>query len=198
MNNKFKLVNFTIVAALACTFASCATIIGGNQPTDKTTGSSVGPATIGSGDQTLQNDRFSALTVTGDLNANKITIVNDLNIESNATLNKVTVRDDTIIKGNLTITSCTFKDSTIIGNNIDSIDSYFGNGITFGGTQLTLKARSKVIGDIRSNSKLPATIIIDKSVVKGNISFAQNNGKVILQNGGKLKGQVNNGRLINQ
>jgi cytoskeletal protein CcmA (bactofilin family) len=158
----------------------------------------VGPATIGSGDQTLENSKYSALTVGGDLTATQITVINDLQIESDASLTQVTVRDDSNIKGNLNATKCTFKDLTTVGGNISSIDTYFGNGITFSGGSLMLSSRSKVIGNIISNSAKPATIIIDKSTVKGNIQFAAAGGKVILQNKGKLTGQVSNGQIINE
>lgn len=193
-----KIANILLLTILAILATSCGTIIGGNQPTDRSSGSGTGPATIGSGDQSLQNDKFSALTINGDLNANRITIVNDLNIESNASLKNVTVRDDTSIKGSLEAISCTFKDSVTIGTNITSTDSYFGNGINFGGNKLQLTARSKIIGNIISSANTPVMVIIDKSTVKGNISFTKAGGQVILQNGGKLKGQVTNGQLINK
>lgn len=199
-----KIKHYLIIALGLTSLVACGTISGSGDDNSQSANNNnkslwyVAPATISSGDQTLQNGKYSALTVGGDLTATQITIVNDLQIESDASLTQVTVRDDSNIKGNLNATKCTFKDLTTVGGNISSIDTYFGNGIVFNGGSLMLSSRSKVIGNIISKSTKPATVIIDKSTVKGNVQFTVAGGKVILQNKGKLTGQVTNGQIINQ
>ncbi len=178
--------------------SSCATIIGGNTPTDKTTGTHYGPATIADGDTTLDSNRYSALTIRGNLTSTKLVISDDLKIESNATLTKVRVKDDTEIGGNLIAEDCTFEDTSKLGGNGNIKDSFFGNGLDFAGSQLELTERSKVIGNINSTNPNGATIIIDRSTVRGNISFAKESGTVIIRNKGNLKGQVINGTLKNE
>ena len=175
--------------------SGCATIIGGFSSTAEASGDHMGPATISESSVTLQNDKFEALTSESDLNASKLVIGEDLNVKGNANLTKVTVTNNTNIGGSLTSNDSTFKGSAKIIGNISTGDSYFAKGIEFAGTSLQLSNSSKVIGQIISSNPQAVTIIIDHSEVKGNIGFANSASKVILRNGGELKGTLLNGKL---
>lgn len=187
-----------MILSSATIISSCATIIGGSSSTAEASGDGMGPATISDTSVNLQNDKFTALTIKGNLSATKLVIANDLFVESNATLTKVTVKDDTTINGALNATSCTFKDSVKINENSVVTNSYFGGSIEFGGTSLELLKGSKVIGGIISNNKNPVTIVVDHSQIRGDIGFANSNSIVIIKNGGKITGNLINGTLQKQ
>ncbi|MDD3267183.1 MAG: hypothetical protein PHC75_08425, partial [Burkholderiales bacterium] len=64
----------SVVIASTLMIASCSTIIGGFAPTSKSAGG-IGPATIGSGDTVLSNDKFEALSIeSGNLTINSVLI----------------------------------------------------------------------------------------------------------------------------
>lgn len=193
MNKKnFQLLCCGLLSAILLN--ACATIIGGDESTAEASGNRMGPATIASGDTALQNDKFSALTVLGQFNGNKLVIAHDLRIESNAYLTKVTVRGNTAIKGNLSCLKADFQNGIMVGGNITAQDSEFESGIRFNGRQLELTDSSKVYGAIiNTNPTTPGLIIIDHSKVRGNIEFAAPNSQVILRNKGSFKGEIVNG-----
>ena len=193
-----KIYKTLMILSSATIISSCATIIGGSSSTAEASGDGMGPATISDTSVNLQNDKFTALTIKGNLSATKLVIANDLFVESNATLTKVTVKDDTTINGALNATSCTFKDSVKINENSVVTNSYFGGSIEFGGTSLELLKGSKVIGGIISNNKNPVTIVVDHSQIRGDIGFANSNSIVIIKNGGKITGNLINGTLQKQ
>lgn len=193
-----KIYKTLMILSSATIISSCATIIGGSSSTAEASGDGMGPATISDTSVNLQNDKFTALTIKGNLSATKLVIANDLFVESNATLTKVTVKDDTTINGALNATSCTFKDSVKINENSVVTNSYFGGSIEFGGTSLELLKGSKVIGGIISNNKNPVTIVVDQSQIRGDIGFANSNSIVIIKNGGKITGNLINGTLQKQ
>lgn len=175
--------------------SGCATIIGGFSSTAEASGDGMGPATLSESNTTLQNDKFEALTIGANLTASKLVIGADLNVHGTANLTKVTVRDDSIVGGDLICDDVTFKSSVNVHGNLTSSDSYFGEGIEFAGRTLQLSNGSKVVGEIIISNSQPVTVIIDHSVVKGNIGFANAASRVILRNGGALKGNLLNGKL---
>ena len=183
---------------LLTNLAGCATIIGGNKSTAEASGDGVGPATISDGSISLQNDKLSSLTIGGDLNASKLTIINSLSVESSAFLSKFTVRKTTTIGANLTALRSDFYQLATVGGNVSAVDSYFGAGITFAGSLAELKSGSKVVGNVLNTSATPTQLIIDHSEVKGSVAFAVSGGQVIVRNHGKLTGSVTNGSLVSQ
>ena len=189
--------SLTLIGLLisALLLSGCATIIGGFSSTAEASGDGMGPATLSESNTTLQNDKFEALTIGANLTASKLIIGEDLNVRGTANLTKVTVRDDSIVGGDLICDDVTFKSSVNVHGNITSSDSYFGEGIEFAGRTLQLSNGSKVVGEIISSNTQAVTLIIDHSVVKGNIGFANAASRVILRNGGELKGNLLNGKL---
>lgn len=189
--------SLTLISLLisALLLSGCATIIGGVSSTAEASGDGMGPATLSESNTTLQNDKFEALTIGANLTASKLIIDEDLNVRGTANLTKVTVRDDSIVGGDLICDDVTFKSSVNVHGNITSSDSYFGEGIEFAGRTLQLSNGSKVVGEIISSNTQTVTLIIDHSVVKGNIGFANAASRVILRNGGELKGNLLNGKL---
>jgi cytoskeletal protein CcmA (bactofilin family)/uncharacterized protein YceK len=189
--------SLTLISLLisALLLSGCATIIGGFSSTAEASGDGMGPATLSESNTTLQNDKFEALTIGANLTASKLIIDEDLNVRGTANLTKVTVRDDSIVGGDLICDDVTFKSSVNVHGNITSSDSYFGEGIEFAGRTLQLSNGSKVVGEIISSNTQTVTLIIDHSVVKGNIGFANAASRVILRNGGELKGNLLNGKL---
>lgn len=194
MKNKLTLLcSATFVSLL---ISGCATIIGGFASTAKTSGNGMGPATISEGDTTLQNDKFTSLSVyNGNLNIDHFLIANELHTTGNVSALKLTVKKTSSIGGFLQATDSSFYDSCKVSNNVIVNDSYFGTNIEFGGTNMELTNRSKVVGNIISTNPKPVTIIIDRSLVKGDIGFANSNSTVIIQNKGHVKGKVLNGKV---
>lgn len=191
-----KLIRISLVVATAMVTISCSTVIGGFTSTAKSSGNGMGPATIAKGDTTLHNDKMSALTViNGNLTINQFVIKNQLNVSGNVTASKLSSDGVTNISGSLGATSSSFDGLCSVGNNATIANSYFGSNIEFAGTNLQLTDRSKVVGNIINTSRTPVTIIIDRSLVKGDIGFANSNSTVILQNRGHLKGKVINGKV---
>lgn len=180
--------------ALLILLNGCATVIGGDVSTAKSSGS-IGPATIADSDATLQNDKIASLTVAGKLNAKKVAIDQNLIVRDSAILNDVDVRGDSSIGGNLTALSSTFDNLTKVGGNLVSDDSYFGNNLEFGGVNLQLVHKSIVTGNVLSTSREPTTIIIDRSTIRGDITFTNPSGVIIIRNRGVFKGEVINGVL---
>lgn len=195
MNNVRHLLMMLSCSAL---LYGCATIIGGSASTAEASGDNMGPATISDTSVTLQNDKFSALTINGTLTATNITVGNDLLVESNAILTKVTIKDDSIIKGQLNATNCSFKDDVKIFGNGQLSNSYLGGNLEFGGTKLDLSKSSKIIGGIISSNSLPVTITLDHSQIRGDVGFANSNSVLIIKNGGKFTGKLINGNLEKQ
>lgn len=178
------------------TIMGCSTIIGGFTSTSRSSGSGMGPATIGYGDMTLSKDKFQALTIeSGNLTVSDFTIKTKLNVDGNVSADHLTVNGNTIISNSLIAANSSFMGNCTATQNINSSKSYFAKNIEFGGTSLILEKRSKVIGDIISTSNQPVTIIIDHSLVKGIIGFVNPNSKVIIQNKGHLVGRVFNGTV---
>lgn len=192
---KLNIKNLTVAAALTLSLSSCATILGGNKSTAEASGDGVGPATISDGSQVLNNDKFEALTIGGSFTGSRLTVMKNMNIESDAILTKVTVKDDSVVGGNLISNDSTYKDTLKVGGNLISNDSYFAKGIEFNGTQLELNQSSKVIGNIISTSRNQSTIVINHSTVKGDIGFAESNGLLVLKNKATFKGQLINGTM---
>ncbi|MDD3266401.1 MAG: hypothetical protein PHC75_04380, partial [Burkholderiales bacterium] len=118
-----------------------------------------------------------------------------LSVSNNVTANKLTVKGNSSIGGSLIDSNSSFNDSCTVGKNINADKSYFAKNIEFGGTNLTLQNKSKVLGDIISTSTESVTIVIDHSIVKGIIGFTNSNSKVIIQNKGRLIGRVFNGKV---
>ena len=189
--------SLTLIGLLisAILLSGCATIIGGFSSTAEASGDGMGPATLSESNTTLQNDKFEALTIGANLTATKLVIGTDLKVTGNANLTKVTIKDDTSVGGDLICDDATFKSSVNVHGNLTSSDSYFGEGIEFAGRTLQLSNGSKVVGEIINSNSQAVTLIIDHSVVKGNIGFANAASRVILRNGGTLKGQLLNGKL---
>ncbi len=190
--------NVLIILSASLTLYGCTTIIGGHESTAEASGDNMGPATISDTNTTLQNDKFSALTINGMLSATNITIGNDLLVESNATLIKVIVKDDTIIKGQLNATNCSFKDDVKISGNGLFINSYLGGNLEFGGTKLDVSKSSKIIGGIISSNHNLVTITLDHAQIRGDIGFANSNSTLVIKNGGKFTGKLINGNLEKQ
>lgn len=185
-----------IPGLLILLISSCSTTtIGGNASTAKTSGDFVGPASMAQGDISVAQDTIDALTVGGNLSANKFKIINDLQVAKNAQLTKVKVLQNTQIGGNLTTTSSTFYATTKVQGNLISTNSSFKQGLEFAGNQLQLTKHSKVSGNVISTSPQATTISIDDSTVTGDIGFANSSGVVILINDGRLKGKLINGTL---
>lgn len=176
--------------------SGCTTIIGGFTSTAKSSGSGVGPSTIAESDVYLHDDRLNALSVyNGSLTAKKLTIVNSLKVNGDINANKLVARKTTDVTGSLTLDNSSLYDNCKIGNNITANDSYFAKDIEFGGIQFELTNKTKVIGNIISTSKYPVTIVVDRSVIKGDIGFANPKSVVIIQNRGLVKGRVLNGTV---
>lgn len=185
----------SLIIASTLILSSCSTIIGGFTPTSKSAGG-IGPATIGNGDTTLNNDKFEALSIeSGSLTINSVLILENLNVSNNVTATKLTVKGSSYIGGSLIDSNSSFNENCTVGNNISADKSYFAKNIEFAGTNLTLQNKSKVVGDIISTSTEPSTIVIDHSIVKGIIGFTNANSKVIIQNKGHLTGRVFNGKV---
>ena len=183
-----------LVILLALT--GCATIIGGDYSTAKTSGDGMGPATIADENTSLQNDKFSALTISNDFTGTNIVIEHEFKVESAAILTRVTAKGTTHIGGNLICNHSRFDGAVVVDHAIICSDSKFESGLRFGGSQLDLGSSSKVYGNI-INTRVGSSsvIVINHSYVKGNIEFAESNGLVILKNGGEFKGTVVNGNL---
>lgn len=183
----------TIITACALITISCSTSIGGFTPTSKSAGG-IGPATIGNGDTSLDNDEFEALTIeSGNLIINEVLILENLKASNDVNANKLNIKGSSYIGGSLIDSNSSFAETCTVSNNITADRSYFAKNIEFSGTNLTLQNKSRVVGNIVSTSTKPTTIIIDRSLVKGTISFINPNSKVIIQNKGHLVGKVFNG-----
>lgn len=182
------------IASIA--LVSCATIIGGGASTAHSSGNGMGPSTIIESDATLSNDKFNALTVgNGSLTISKFVIATNLNVANNLTSTKLTVRKETTVGGGFGANNSSFYGACSIGGSVISNGSYFAKDIEFGGARMELTNKTKVVGDVISTNLNPTTIIIDHSIVKGNIGFANSNSVVILQNKGHLTGKLINGKI---
>lgn len=174
----------------------CSTIIGGFTSTAKSSGSGVGPSTIAESDVYLHDDKLNALSVyNGSLTAKKLTIVNSLMVNGNISATKLIARKTTTTTGILNVNDSSFYDNCKVGNTISADDSYFAKDIEFSGIEFELKNKSKVVGNIISTSKYPVTIVVDHSVIKGDIGFANPKSVVVIQNRGLVKGKVLNGEV---
>lgn len=186
----------TLLLLLTITLFGCATIIGGNTSTAKSSGSGMGPSTIAHGDTVLQNDKLNALTIVdGSLTLSNFTIADELNVSSNAIIATSKIRGDLIVGGTLTAKDDDFYQKAVIAGNINSNYTYFYKTIEFAGESIVLTDKSKVYEDILCTSNKPVTITIDHSLVKGNIGFTNSKSVVIIQNRGHLKGKVINGTV---
>lgn len=196
-NMKTK-INLTIltISLISIALAGCATIIGGFSSTARSSGDGMGPSTIIESDATLSNDKFNALTVSnGSLNISSFVIANNLNVANSLTATKLKVRKETTIGGGFGVNNSSFYGVCSINGSVISNGSYFAKDIEFGGARMELTNKTKVIGDVISTNLNPTTIIIDHSIVKGNIGFANSNSVVILQNKGHLTGKLINGKI---
>ncbi len=188
-----RIISFTTIIA---SVSSCATIIGGNVSTKRSSGGAYGPASIVESNTTLTNDKLIALTVTnGDLTLDKFAIKYKLNVFGDLTINDTDLNGITQVGGMMNSNQSNFYQSCGILGNVFANNSYFAKDIEFSGNKMELTGRTKVVGNIINTSSTPVTIIIDHSRVKGNIGFANSNSVVIIQNRGYVAGQVINGKV---
>ena len=156
------------------------------------------PASIANGNSNLQNANYEALTIAGDLHADNLTIINSLTVESSLFISNSQIKATTLVGKALITTNSKFTGAIQIGGDIQSDGSYFASSVIFAGNNGEFTKRSKIKGNLTVISTKPTNIILNRSVINGNIEFKNSKGIVTLTNHAHLKGKVINGQLQNK
>lgn len=92
-----------------------------------------------------------------------------------------------------------FNSVVVAYGSVEAKASNFEQQITVYNPKITLARKTYAKNVLFRESKLGnQTLIVDDSVVSGNINFVDKNGTIILRNGGKLLGSVIGGQVFHQ
>ncbi|MBL0941135.1 MAG: hypothetical protein IBJ00_00135 [Alphaproteobacteria bacterium] len=135
-----------------------------------------------SGPMNAEDARFKNLVVNGPCNL-KGSFINEAVLNGPVKVQKVTVTGKIEINGPL-----------------KARDSHFKGPISIAARKITFEGSDATNLELRTSrnaeDKKGQIVILKNSIISGNITFEEGNGKVFLTRGSKVKGQVKGGQLI--
>ena len=133
---------------------------------------------------------FGDLTVSGPFNATEI-LCQNLNVTGPVDVTKLAVRDKTVAVGNFTANDSDFGDMTLTANK-----TLFNKTTA---RTLLIKKNSEVkssflswFGD-NSDENAQELRLTNKSIIEGTVTFESGKGKIFLEEGSKIKGEIQGG-----
>jgi hypothetical protein len=140
-----------------------------------------------SGARLLQNLRRENLKLNGEVRLSKATITNRLTITGSAEIVYGTINELTG-KGTFKITRSNIENINIAGT-INAREATFGT-VELAGPSAELSRST--IDSIQLKSAKRPRLVLDACTVTGDVSFSEAPGEVILRNGAKILGRVDN------
>jgi cytoskeletal protein CcmA (bactofilin family) len=138
------------------------------------------------------------MSVTGEVNANKVKISGAATITGNFFSKNVELNSTARITGITKCDNCVFHDTTSFTGEISVSNSQFDS-------KIDVEARESEFTNTKLQDiyvkKLPQhdeeIITLSQNSSAKNITFEDGNGKVILKNGSHITGRVEGGKIIN-
>lgn len=162
-------------------------------------------------------EHFNDLTINGSGSIDQTTVKGQVTINGFATIEHATLKKNLIVHGAATVKNSTIAERATIYGNVEFDNVKVNDNVTVFGL---MRAKKSTLNDIEihcsectitlnqcacnnidikvdaSNHDAPVTLELLDTTIANNITFSNNNGKVLLKGSSSIKGTVQGGTVI--